>query len=101
MDKIVCGQCFEWAFNNLSDGLILVHATVHNPWNGTAFPHAWLESKSRVKDWQSAIQGLGPGKKGWAKDKFYAAYKPININKYSLIEAQIKAIKSGHSGPWK
>lgn len=100
--KIACGECFEWAFDNLraDNKMIMVHAIVHHPWDGKPFPHAWLESKTRVRDWQSAVQGLGPGKKGWNKENFYELFKPIKIHRYNFDDARVEAIKSGHYGPW-
>ena len=94
------GKCFSWAFSTLPEDGLLVHATVHDPWSGKPFQHAWIEIADRVYDWQSVEQGLGPGKSGWSKKAFYEAYQPANIKEYRPETAYIQALRFKHSGPW-
>ncbi len=92
------GQCFPWAYEHLPDArnATLVHGTVH-AWDGTAFKHAWIERAGRVFDWQSVVQGLGPGPNGYPKAKFYAFFKPVDLKTYSFEEAQARPWL--HHGP--
>lgn len=99
---IACGECFSWAFQNLPDAsnARLVHAIVHDPWSGKAYPHAWIERVGRVYDWQSVARGLGPGRRGWGKKKFYAAYRPTQIHTYTYAESRAEILRQRHYGPW-
>lgn len=84
------GRCFPWAYENLPDAsnARLVHATVHDPWSGKPYLHAWIERVGRVYDWQSVERGMGPGARGWGKKKFYAAYRPVDVKVYDYEAAQ-------------
>jgi hypothetical protein len=84
------GQCFPWAYDHLPDAgnARLVHATVHDPWTGEPYLHAWIERVGRVYDWQSVVRGLGPGARGWGKRKFYAAYRPVDVKIYDYEAAR-------------
>ena len=90
---IVCGECFDWAYDNLPDArnAKLVHATVH-PFGGKfgdrRYPHAWIERAGRVFDWQSVEKGLGPGPLGWPRKRFYEVYQPDDVEMYSYEIAQ-------------
>ena len=90
---IVCGECFDWAYDNLPDArnAKLVHATVH-PFGGKfgdrLYPHAWIERAGRVFDWQSVEKGLGPGPRGWPRKRFYEVYQPVDVEMYSYEIAQ-------------
>lgn len=102
MTRIVCGECFEWAYENLPDArnARLVQATVHDPWSGKPYPHAWIERAGRVFDWQSVVQGLGPGPRGWLRKKFYAAYRPVDAKAFSFDESRAMVLRTRHYGPW-
>jgi len=100
-DRDVRGECFAWAWKTQRKrGDVLVHGTVNDPWSAEAYQHAWLERDDRVYDWQSVVVGLGPGPKGWAKDRFYETYRPKNLVTYDYYEARAKAARFGHYGPW-
>ncbi|HJW11389.1 MAG TPA: hypothetical protein VJ598_06370, partial [Albitalea sp.] len=94
------GECFSWANRHAQPGDTIVHATVHHPWDHHAYPHAWIERGDRVLDWQSAEQGLGPGRQGWPKQKFYDAYAPTDRHTYTPDEVRVKMLRTGHHGPW-
>lgn len=102
MATIVCGECFDWAYANLpnASNAKLVHATVHDPWTGKAYPHAWIERAGRVYDWQSVARGLGPGPRGWLRRKFYAAYDPIDVATFNYDESRVQVLRTRHYGPW-
>jgi hypothetical protein len=88
--RIACGLCFPWAWHNLpnADNARLVHAVVRHPYDGTVYPHAWIERAGRVFDWQSVTQGMGPGPRGWTKRKFYELWQPVEVAKYDYETAQ-------------
>jgi hypothetical protein len=98
---IACGECFDWAYKNLPDArnAKLVQAIVHSPWDGHAYPHAWIERTGRVFDWQSA-QGLGPGPRGWSRKKFYTVYNPILAKEFTFDQSRVQLVRHGHYGPW-
>ena len=97
-----CGLCLPWAYANLPDvrNAKLVHAIVHDPWDGHAYPHAWIARAGRVYDWQSVAQGLGPGPRGWPRKKFYEVYQPVDIATYGYDQSRAMAARTGHYGPW-
>ena len=70
------------------------------------YHHAWIETDDgRVLDWQSMVCGHGgnlvtPGA-GYAKEDFYAVYKPRKMTRYGLRDAAPRMAKSKHWGPWK
>lgn len=99
---IACGECFSWAYQNLPDArnAVLIHATVHDPWDGRAYSHAWIERAGRVFDWQSVAQGLGPGRRGWPRKKFYEVYRPIDVETYDYAESRAEVLRQRHYGPW-
>jgi hypothetical protein len=101
--KIICGECFSWAYVNLPDArnATLVHAIVHDPWDASkTYPHAWIERAGRVYDWQSVAQGLGPGPRGWARAKFYEVYAPVEIQRYTYDTSRVMVVRHRHYGPW-
>lgn len=98
---MICGECFEWAYVTVPEQGRLVHAIVAHPWTKKRFAHAWLEVGGRVYDWQSVVQGLGPGKRGWTRKAFYEAYRPRALRSYTFTEARRQAVRHRHSGPWE
>jgi hypothetical protein len=100
--KIACGECFDWAYRNLPDArnAMLVHAIVHDPWDGRPYPHAWIERAGRVYDWQSVAKGLGPGARGWLRKKFYEVYQPVGVKRFDYDQSRVELLRHGHYGPW-
>ena len=94
-----CGDCYRYAYNKIKQfpNSTLVHGEVQDPWSGKKFSHAWIEhGGGQIDDWQSSIRGKGL----YDSEKFYNQWKPSNVKKYNQTQAQIKAVKTGHYGPW-
>ena len=103
-EVIAVGECYRWAGKYItSTGRgVLVHATVHDLWDGHAYQHAWIEDNGKCLDWQTMEVGSSKyGKKGWPKEEFYGAYKPINIKRYDENKATTMLVKNKHWGPWE
>lgn len=103
IDITPCGNCFQWAYQNLLPGDKLVHATImHNPelrkLRPDPFEHAWIERGHRVYDWQGVVQRL-PLHLMSTRD-FERLYKPKNVRRFDKLHAMIALVRSGHYGPW-
>ena len=102
-NTIPVGLCYKYAYQRImkDDKLTLVHATVHNPWDGKAYVHAWVEEGNLVQDWQTMEAGSSKyAKKGWPVKEYYAAFNPKDIKKYNQVETMKNAAKGKHYGPW-
>jgi hypothetical protein len=109
--KIGCGECFKWAYQQImekghserlgSHQWSLVQAIVKNPWDGKSYPHAWIENKKVVQDWQTMEIGMSKyKKKGWPRNIFYDTFKPSKVIKYGRDDAIKQLAKANHYGPW-
>jgi hypothetical protein len=97
------GLCYKYAYQQImaDPSLVLIHATVHDPWDHHPYTHAWVEDGVLVKDWQTMEVGLSKyGKKGWPKHKFYAAYEPTDASVYSHNDVLKYVAQTKHYGPW-
>ncbi len=98
------GECFSWAYRRLQShhargehDAALVHGTVRHPWSGKRYPHAWVEHKGHVYDWQSTQIGLG---KQHTVKSFKELYQPVKTKRYTLDQARRAAVRKKHLGPW-
>jgi len=109
--KMGCGECFKWAYQQImekghserlgSHQWSLVQAIVKNPWDGKSYPHAWIENKKVVQDWQTMEIGMSKyKKKGWPRNIFYDTFKPSKVIKYGRDDAIKQLAKANHYGPW-
>ena len=109
--KIGYGECFKWAYQQImekghserlgSHQWSLVQAIVKNPWDGKSYPHAWIENKKVVQDWQTMEIGMSKyKKKGWPRNIFYDTFKPSKVIKYGRDDAIKQLAKANHYGPW-
>ena len=81
--------------NEVQDKYTLVHALVTNI-QGRTFAHGWLELNGKVIDSSRSKEDpiVMP------VEKFRGIMLAKNIIEYTVVEAMIKAAKSGHLGPW-
>ena len=109
--KMGCGECFKWAYQQImekghserlgSHQWSLVQAIVKNPWDGKSYPHAWIENKKVVQDWQTIEIGMSKyKKKGWPRNIFYDTFNPSKVIKYGRDDAIKQLAKANHYGPW-
>ena len=109
--KMGCGECFKWAYQQImekghserlgSHQWSLVQAIVKNPWDGKSYPHAWIENKKVVQDWQTMEIGMSKyKKKGWPRNIFYDTFEPSKVIKYGRDDAIKQLAKANHYGPW-
>jgi hypothetical protein len=105
---IPCGECFSYANGFVTeknipmeewDEVIIVHGLAHNRWPDPGerewYEHAWVEYKGHAYDWQTS----------WREpltiEGFYDFYEPKDIRRYTVEEAAIQGLRSGHHGPWE
>lgn len=96
--RIGCGECFSYAYDFVTKkGGVLKHGTVTHPWDGNAFPHAWVEKNGKIYDWQTAkVRKTGPVPVA----DFYKWWKPADVKIYTADEARGQAARARHYGPW-
>ena len=79
----------------VQDKYKLVHAMVTNI-QGRTFPHGWLELEGKVIDSSRGRENPIV----MDVDKFRGIMLAKNIIEYTVVEAMIKAARSGNLGPW-
>ena len=96
--RVVCGECFGYAYQFATRrGGTLKHGTVTHPWDGTEFPHAWVEKGGKIYDWQTAeVRKTEP----MLSADFYKHWKPRDVRSYTTDEARIQVLRAKHYGPW-
>lgn len=93
--KKYLGDCYKKSYRHcVSNGGTLVHGTVSNV-SGKRFPHAWIEDDEVVHD---LTKNVKMNKKTFYD---YAKVDKKSVRKYDPSSARIKAVKSGHFGPWE
>lgn len=90
------GDCYGWGLKRVRQGGVLVHGTVQDPWSKQRHPHAWVEDKGFVSDYQQAVMGRQPVPTA----QWYAWYQPQDTEKYSSLAASKMALRTKHAGPW-
>jgi len=100
---ILCGDCFNWAYENLKEGEILRHGLVRHPTSSMRkerpkkFAHAWIERDGLAIDWQGSI---GMEYHNIDIDLFYKIYKPTHKKFYDYeTSRRLHSLFKG-SGPW-
>ena len=79
----------------VQDKYKLVHALVTNI-QGRTFPHGWLELNGKVIDSSRGMEDPIV----MDAEKFRGIMLAKNIIEYTVVEAMIKAAKTGNLGPW-
>ena len=79
----------------VQDKYKLVHGMVTNI-QGETFAHGWLELEGKVIDSSRGMEDpiVMP------VEKFRGIMLAKNIIEYTVVEAMIKAARTGHLGPW-
>ena len=93
------GLCFQYAYQFWrKNGGVIVHGTVHDPWDGHPFAHGWVEKGGKVYDWQNMeMRKVGP--KPIAE--FYDVWKPVRMTRFEDSEEILLSFaRSRHYGPW-
>jgi hypothetical protein len=92
------GLCYEYAYKwQKTHGGVLVHGTVHDPWDGHAFVHAWVEKGGKAVDWQNMeVRGRGPR----PLEEFYETWKPAKMVRFDEEEALLAYAHNRYFGPW-
>jgi hypothetical protein len=90
------GECFRaarrWATNNDNPGTEVVHGKLTI--EGTRFDHAWVEL---TQDREVVDPAVG---KVFDQAEFYDKMKPEVDARYTPIQAETLAARTGHNGPW-
>jgi len=123
LTEVACGKCFSWAYRRVLKGgplLTLVHGTTFVPFLGKRIGHAWIETKTKVFDWQNheslgrkqALVHIGLWvdaddktkleyyRKGFPKNLYYKMTKAKVDEKYKKMEAAMAMVHNKHYGPW-
>ena len=117
-----CGECLSYTYtqamrNHKNKNFKAVYGTVTEIGGGSKrFPHAWIEDKGRVKDWQTVVYKLYSkggadniitknkwDKKGYPIKDFYKLFNVKKAKKYTPQEVadNYRKYKTIEGWKWK
>jgi hypothetical protein len=99
------GDCFRVALHVAEElartepVVYVVHGEVtgQGPVAGVRFAHAWVETEAAAIDRSNGMDDSPP----IPKPLYYAVGQIEDPTRYTLTEARLQAVRSGHYGPWE
>jgi hypothetical protein len=95
------GDCFRaaahFAMYNCADDAEVVHGTVRGTGGlakGKRYTHAWVELNGHVLEVANG-RHLMVG-----RDAYYRSGRVQDVRRYSIEEATLEMLRTGHYGPW-